>query len=92
MVAVFQQFGTTEILIILVILLVLFGAKKLPELGKGLGKGIKEFRSGVKSVNDEVAEGLRMRSPRPTRRTRGRGRPPHPTAPIGTQAASLPPP
>ncbi len=63
MVAVFQQFGTTEILIILVILLVLFGAKKLPELGKGLGKGIKEFRSGVKSVNEEVQEGLKDEEP-----------------------------
>lgn len=40
--------GPTEIILILVILLVLFGAKKLPELGKGLGQGIREFRGSVK--------------------------------------------
>ena len=36
--------GTGEILIILFVILLLFGAKKLPELAKGLGKGVKEFK------------------------------------------------
>ncbi len=36
-----------DMLIILLIVAVIFGAKKLPELGKGLGKGIKEFKSGI---------------------------------------------
>lgn len=40
--------GTTEIIIIAVILLVLFGGRKLPELGKGLGDAIKEFRKSFK--------------------------------------------
>jgi sec-independent protein translocase protein TatA len=40
-------FGPTEILIILVIALVVFGPKRLPEMGKSLGKGIREFKSSV---------------------------------------------
>ncbi|OIO72044.1 MAG: twin-arginine translocase TatA/TatE family subunit [Zetaproteobacteria bacterium CG_4_9_14_3_um_filter_49_83] len=44
--------GTTELLLILVIVIVLFGAKKLPMLGEGLAKGIKGFRSNIK---DEVS-------------------------------------
>ena len=40
--------GTTELIIIAVILLILFGGRKLPELGKGLGDSIKELRKAVK--------------------------------------------
>lgn len=46
--------GMTEWLIILAIVLVLFGAKKIPELAKGLGTGIKDFKKAVK--DDEKAE------------------------------------
>ncbi|MFC1546031.1 twin-arginine translocase TatA/TatE family subunit [Pseudomonadota bacterium] len=42
--------GTTELILILVIVLVLFGARKLPEIGSGLAKGIKSFR---KNISDE---------------------------------------
>lgn len=45
-------FGPMEIIIILVIVLLLFGGKKIPELMKGMGKGIKEFKKGV-SEDDE---------------------------------------
>ena len=41
--------GTTEIIIIAVILLILFGGRKLPELGKGLGESIKEVKKAVKN-------------------------------------------
>nr|NQU90621.1 twin-arginine translocase TatA/TatE family subunit [Bacteroidota bacterium] len=41
-------FGPMEIVIILVIVLLLFGGKKIPELMRGMGKGIKEFKEGVK--------------------------------------------
>ncbi|HLE48883.1 MAG TPA: twin-arginine translocase TatA/TatE family subunit [Patescibacteria group bacterium] len=41
--------GTTELLIIAVVLLVLFGGKKLPELGKGIGDAIREFRNSMKN-------------------------------------------
>lgn len=44
-----------DMLIILLIVAVIFGAKKLPELGKGLGKGIKEFKSGISGQNPEEA-------------------------------------
>ena len=39
--------GTTELILILVIVLVLFGARKLPEIGAGLAKGIKSFRQNI---------------------------------------------
>ena len=41
--------GPTEIIIILIIVILLFGAKKIPELMKGVGKGIKEFKSATKN-------------------------------------------
>lgn len=43
-----QGLGTTELIIIAVVLLILFGGKKLPELGKGIGEAIKEFRKAAK--------------------------------------------
>ena len=46
-------FGPMEIIIILVIVLLLFGGKKIPELMKGLGKGIKEFKEGVKDDSEK---------------------------------------
>jgi sec-independent protein translocase protein TatA len=52
-VAVFQQFGLPEILIILVILLFLFGARKLPELARSLGRSTKEFKTGLKEGGAE---------------------------------------
>ncbi len=45
----FRNIGTTELIIIFVILLVLFGGKKLPELGKGIGDAIREFKKSIKS-------------------------------------------
>jgi len=45
--------GTTELILILVIVLVLFGARKLPEIGSGLAKGIKSFR---KNISDDTAK------------------------------------
>lgn len=46
--------GTTEILVIAVVVLVLFGAKKVPELMKGVGTGIKEFKKASRDVQDEL--------------------------------------
>jgi sec-independent protein translocase protein TatA len=45
--------GLPEILIILVVVLLLFGGKKIPELMKGMGKGIKEFKKGVNDEDDK---------------------------------------
>jgi len=47
-------FGGWEIVLILVVVLILFGAKKLPELAKGLGMGIKEFKKATREVTDEI--------------------------------------
>jgi sec-independent protein translocase protein TatA len=46
--------GTTEVLIIALIVIILFGARRIPELAKGLGEGIRNFKSGMKS--DEARE------------------------------------
>ena len=48
-------FGTQELLIIMVIALFVFGGKKLPEIGAGLGKGLKSFKQGLKEMNEEVS-------------------------------------
>ena len=45
-------FQPTHLLIIAVVLLVLFGAKRIPELGKGLGEGLRGFKDGLKGVTD----------------------------------------
>ena len=50
--------GTTEAIIIGGVVLLLFGAKKLPELMKGLGTGIKEFKKASKDVTDEVNKSI----------------------------------
>ena len=46
--------GTTELLIIGGAVLLLFGGKKIPELMKGIGKGVKSFKDGVKGIEDEI--------------------------------------
>ena len=45
--------GTWEIVVIVLVVLLLFGGKKIPELMKGLGKGVKSFKDGVNGVPDE---------------------------------------
>src|SRR6266487_473432 len=47
-------FGGWEIVLILAVVLIMFGAKKLPELAKGLGQGIKEFKKATREVTDEI--------------------------------------
>lgn len=48
--------GTTEIIIILILVLLLFGGRKIPELMKGLGKGVKSFKDGVNGVDDDLKD------------------------------------
>lgn len=52
----FGNFGTGEILIIALIVLLLFGGKKIPELMRGLGKGVKSFKDGMSDVEKEVKD------------------------------------
>ena len=46
------NFGFTEIMMLLLICLVLFGAKRIPEIGSSIGKGIREFKRGVSHLDD----------------------------------------
>ena len=48
-------FGLPELVVILVIVIVIFGASKLPQLGKGLGEGISNFRDGLSKGKDDKA-------------------------------------
>jgi sec-independent protein translocase protein TatA len=46
--------GGTEVVLILAVILILFGAKKIPELARGMGQGIKEFKKATREVSDEI--------------------------------------
>ena len=46
--------GAQELLLIILAILILFGAKKIPELAQGLGKGIREFRRAVRDTKEEI--------------------------------------
>jgi sec-independent protein translocase protein TatA len=48
------QFGATEIMLVIVVVVLLFGGKKIPELMRGLGKGIKEFKDASKTNEEET--------------------------------------
>ncbi len=50
----FENIGGSEILVILLVVFIFFGPKKLPELGKNIGKGIKEFRNAMNSVQRDI--------------------------------------
>ncbi|MDH3207001.1 MAG: twin-arginine translocase TatA/TatE family subunit [Gemmatimonadota bacterium] len=51
----FGSFGMGEMVFIFLIVLLLFGAKRLPEIGSSLGKGIREFKSSVKDIQSELS-------------------------------------
>ena len=59
------NFGGMEVVLILGLVLILFGAKKLPELAKGLGQGIKEFKKATREVTDEVQSAMDDSPPPP---------------------------
>jgi sec-independent protein translocase protein TatA len=50
----FGNIGTPEILLIVLVILVLFGANKIPDFAKGLGKGMKEFKKALKEVEEDI--------------------------------------
>ena len=51
--------GATEFVLIFLVVLLLFGGQKIPELMRGLGKGIRAFNSAKNSVEDEIRQGMR---------------------------------
>jgi sec-independent protein translocase protein TatA len=73
--------GGGQIILILIIVLVLFGAKKIPELAKGLGKGINEFKKATREVSDEISNSDGSNPP-----------PPKTNPPANTTAQSQTPP
>ena len=46
--------GPTELIIILIIVILIFGVNKIPQLGKGIGEGIRNFKSSIKAVHEDV--------------------------------------
>lgn len=72
--------GGTEIMWIAIVVLVLFGAKKVPELMKGVGTGIKEFKKASRDVQDEVHRAMDAEDPTPA--------PPTPRRPTDTVSHS----
>jgi sec-independent protein translocase protein TatA len=50
----FGNLGAGEIILIVLVILLLFGAKKIPELARGIGKGMSEFKKGLKDVETEI--------------------------------------
>lgn len=75
--------GAPEILIIFLVILLLFGAKRIPEIARGLGKGIREFKSATRDIADEINDAGRIDAPRP---------PAHHTTPRQPQRTQAPPP
>ena len=59
---IFGSFGMQEVLVLALIILLLFGGKKIPELMKGIGKGVRSFKEGVsgieKELNKEISDGI----------------------------------
>ncbi len=52
----FSNFGTAEIILIVLIILILFGAKKIPDLAQGIGKGIREFKKAAKDIEEDATD------------------------------------
>lgn len=68
--------GITEILVLLLIVLLIFGAKKIPELMKSFGKGVKSFKEGINGIEEDINVLLIRRRTLPGRKrrsSRGRG-------------------
>ena len=57
--AIIGGLGPLEITLIVLVLLIFFGAKKIPELARGLGKGIREFKDATKEIKDEIEDGIK---------------------------------
>lgn len=49
--------GGWELIVIVLVVIMFFGAKKIPEIARGMGKGIREFKDATKEIKDEIQEG-----------------------------------
>lgn len=61
--------GAPEVIIIALIVLLLFGGKKIPELMKGIGKGVRNFKDGVKGIEDDINSSLEDDKPAITQKS-----------------------
>lgn len=66
----FGSIGFTEILIILVVVLILFGGRKIPQLARDLGNGIREFKRSVTSMETEITEDYKEQQSVPRKKKR----------------------
>jgi sec-independent protein translocase protein TatA len=92
--------GIPEILVIFLVVLLLFGAKRIPEIARGLGKGIREFKDATREITSEIAleddkPQQRIQQPRPpqqapTPRTDAYATPPADAPPAQPQQAANP--
>jgi sec-independent protein translocase protein TatA len=57
--------GASELTLIFLVVLLMFGGNKIPELMRGLGKGIREFNNAKNSVEDEIRQGMREADKKP---------------------------
>jgi sec-independent protein translocase protein TatA len=51
--------GATEIILIVAVILIFFGARKIPELAQGLGKGLREFRKATREIEDDITNDVK---------------------------------
>ncbi|MEX2593885.1 MAG: twin-arginine translocase TatA/TatE family subunit [Anditalea sp.] len=54
-----QNIGGGSLVLIILVVILLFGAKRIPELARGLGKGIREFKDATKEIQDDLEEGIK---------------------------------
>jgi sec-independent protein translocase protein TatA len=55
-----MNLGAPEILLIMLVILIFFGPKKIPDLARGLGKGLREFRKASQEIQDDIEKGLKI--------------------------------
>jgi sec-independent protein translocase protein TatA len=82
--------GGWEWVIVIMAVLLLFGSKKIPELARGLGQGIKEFKKATREVTDEIQNATTDTPPPPAKQATN-GQPPSTTT-VSQSAQSTPPP
>lgn len=86
--------GTPELIVILVVALIILGPKRLPELAKSLGRGLREFRKATEDIKDSLEKDLRPDARRPPTEPKPPGAPGPSASPnlIADESAEKPPP